>query len=261
MNKYFKIWKQLANLSISSYLSNRLDSSTFFIGKVIRLILFLLMIEAIFSHTKLMAGYGKYEIILFMLTYYFIDVFGQAVFRGIYTFKNEIKTGNFDFLISKPVNKLFFTASRMIDILDSIFLIPIIYLIVLTVINLQTEINFFNIFFYIMLIISGMLITLGLHIISASITVISEESENFIWLYRETISLGRFPPEILPSFLQLLLTYILPIIIIVSFPVKALLGSLSWQFILFALLYSILFFALSLIIWNKALKHYSSASS
>ncbi len=145
MKKYYKVWKQLSSCAISSYLSNRIDSSCYFAGKIIRFAFFLLLIFSIFKFTDTMAGYGKYEVILFFLTFNLMDTLAQAFFRGIYYFKNDVRKGNFDYVISKPVNPLFYSLARMTDILDIIFLLPIISLVIYTIFKLSIAVTLLNI--------------------------------------------------------------------------------------------------------------------
>lgn len=261
MKKYYKVWKQLSNCAISSYLSNRIDSSCYFAGKIIRFAFFLLLIFSIFKFTDTMAGYGKYEVILFFLTFNLMDTLPQAFFRGIYHFKNDVRKGDFDYVISKPVNPLFYSLARMTDILDIIFLLPIIILIIYAVIKLGIAPIFINLLFYCLFIALGMIIILGIHILSACITIWTMESENFIWFYRESMTIGRFPPEIYSPAVQFIFTYIMPIIIIAAFPTKILLGLLTFKAGIIAFVVAILFFIVSVSLWNVSLKHYSSASS
>ncbi|KKR21431.1 MAG: hypothetical protein UT48_C0008G0008 [Parcubacteria group bacterium GW2011_GWE2_39_37] len=261
MKKYLIIWKTLTGLATSSYLTNRVDSISYFMGKLIRLSFFLLMIIVIFNKTSDLVGYGKYEVIFFFSTFNLMDVLAQAFFRGIYFFGNDIKNGNFDFILTKPINALFYSLSRLTDILDFIFLAPIIGLLIYSISKINISFTFINYASYFTMIVFGLLIIMALHIITAAINIIAIESEAAIWLYRDSMTIGRFPPEIFPGLIQIIFTVAMPIIIIVSFPAKAFLGILSLRAALFAILYSVLFFALSLLIWKKSLKHYSSASS
>jgi len=261
MKKYFKVWKQLSICAISSYLSNRIDSFSYFFGKVIRFGFFLLLIFSIFNYTDSLAGYSKYEVILFFLTFNLLDVFAQAFFRGIYLFKDEVRLGNFDFTLTRPVNPLFYSISRLTDILDMIFLIPILVFIVFTINKLGLEFGFLNIFLYLSLVLIGALTILGIHIISAGITMWTMESDNVVWFYRESMTIGRFPPEIYSGFLQFVFTFVMPVIMIVAFPVKALFGLLAFKWAVFALAYSVSFFYVSILLWKLSLKKYSSASS
>lgn len=261
MKKYFKVWKQLSYLAISSYLSSRIDSSTYLLGKLIRFGFFLLLILSIFNHVDYLAGYTKYETLLFFLTFNLMDVLTQAFFRGIYFFRNDIRLGTFDFILLKPINTLFYSLTKLMDILDMFFLIPIISLIVFVIFKLELLITVWGIISYLIFIIFGLLIILGIHIISACVAILTQESENFILLYRESMTIGRFPPEVYSRPFQLIFTFIMPIIVVVSFPVKALLGTLSYFNIVLALIITLVFFGGSLFFWKTSLKHYGSASS
>lgn len=261
IKKYTHVWKQLSACAVGSYLSNRIDSFCYFIGKLTRFIFFLILIYSIFRFTNTLAGYTKYEVILFFLTFNLMDVLAQAFFRGIYYFKNDIRSGNFDYIISKPINPLFYSLSRMTDILDIIFLAPVVILIIFTIIKLSIIITLTNILFYLFFIFLGMIIILGIHILSACVTIWTIESENFIWFYRESMTIGRFPPEIYSPAVQFIFIYIMPIIVIVAFPTKVLLGLLTFKAGIIAFTVAILFFIVSILLWNVSLKHYSSASS
>ena len=261
MRKYFCVWKKLAVLAIGSYLSNRIDAVSFFIGKIIRFSFFLLLIITIFQLTPTLAGYTKYEVILFFMTYNLVDTLPQALFRGIYLFRDDIRKGNFDFILTKPINPLFYSFTRLTDILDIIFLIPIIAILIYTIFKLAVVITLTKILAYLGLIIVGQLIFFGMNIISMCITIRTLESENIILLYRYSFALGQYPPEVFSKAIQFFYTFLIPVMIIIAFPAKALLGRLSLAWGLFALVYALVFFMFSLVLWRFSLKRYQSASS
>ena len=261
IRKYVRIWRQLSSLAIGSYLSNRIDSATYLAGKLVRFGFFLLLIVSLFSYTDTLAGYTKYEVILFFLTFNLIDVLSQALFRGIYAFRFDIQRGNFDFVLSKPVSPLFYSLSRMTDILDIIFLVPIAGLIVYVMGRLPVPPGPVQVLHYALLVLAGMTLVLGIHIITAGITIWKLESENAIWLYREAMTLGRFPPEIYSPAVRAVFTFVFPVILAVAFPAKAALRLLDWKGTFFVLCYAAAFFGCSLLLWRAGLKAYSSASS
>ncbi len=260
IKKYIKIWWKISGMSTGSYLSNRLDSAGYLIGKFVRFGFFLLFIIAIFDHVPRLAGYDKYEAILFFLTFNFMDVSAQVLMRGVYHLRNEVRTGNFDFILVKPINSLFMVLSRF-DILDAIFLLPTVILIILIYNLIGVAWSIPIIFGYISLVIVGMLILFGIHIISACVTVWTTESENFIWVYRETMTIGRFPPEIFSGLVQFIFTYVMPIIVVVAFPVKALLGMLGLKHAVLSAVIAAVWLSGSLYLWRISLRRYSSASS
>lgn len=258
--KHFRVWVQLTKNAFSSFLSNRLDSGSYFAGKCIRFVFFLILIVSLFEHTGTLAGYSQKETLLFFLTFNVVDVLAQAFLRGTYFFKGEIRRGTFDGVLTKPVNSLFYSLTRMTDLLDFLFFVPILIFLILVIYTLP-GVNFLGVVQYIFLLMVGLGIIISIHIISAAVTLMTDENDNLLWLYRETVGLGRFPPEILSSKLQFFFTYIFPIIVVVAFPVKVLLGQLDFIYFALAILLACLFLVGSLLLWKHSLKFYSSASS
>lgn len=260
LKKYLKTWLQLSNCAISTYLASRLDYGSYFVGKLIRFGFMWLMIMAIFNYTNDLAGYSKYEILLFFLTFNLMDSLGQAFLRGVYHLSDKVKQGDFDYVLVRPVSPLFYSLTSLTDILDFIFLLPTAGLLyyVISHIALTQSVHLGS---YILFILIGLVVVVALHIIAAGVTVITSESEAIVWFYRESLNAVRLPSDIYPQTLQAIFTYIVPIIVIVVFPAKALLGLLSSTAMITALLIALVFLTASIIIWNRALKSYSSASS
>jgi len=259
--KYFKVLKQLIAMSAGTYLASRLDIASYFLGKLVRFGFFLLFLLALFTWTDNLVGYSAHETILFFLTFNLIDVLAQAFFRGIYLIKNDVKQGNFDFALARPVSPLFYSMLRMVDILDIIFLLPIIGLIIWAVAKLNIVISVMGLFAYLAFVFLSLILVLAIHVLSAAVTIYFVETENFIWLYRELMTIGRVPPEIFSPAISFLFTFIFPIIIIVAFPVKIILGILTPEYMILSIFYAAFFFLFSLVLWEKALLKYGSASS
>jgi ABC-2 type transport system permease protein len=73
--------------------------------------------------------------------------------------------------------------------------------------------------------------------------------------------MGRFPTDIYQKGIQAILTFTIPVVVLVTVPAKALMGLLSWQWVIFSFLISGIFLLGSLKFWKYALRQYSSASS
>lgn len=260
MKKYFLVWIQLTKNAFSTILASRIDSFSYLSGKILRFFFFLFLIQGIFQYTDTLVGYTKPQVILFFLTYNLIDVLAQAFFRGIYTLKHDVRKGNFDFFLMRPISPLFYSLTKLTDLLDFIFLIPIVYLTSQAIHNLGLLMPI-SLGMYIFFLFLGLIIVLSIHILTAALTIRTVESDHIIWLYRECMTLGRFPPEIFSSKVQFVFTFLIPVIIASGFPVKALFGQADLQMILMSILVTLLFFVMSIVFWKNNIKYYSSASS
>lgn len=265
MKRYFLVWWKLAQMAFLMQFANRWSSLGWLGGKMVRFIFFLVFLTAIFKHISTVAGYSLQEVALFFLTFNVVDIIAQLFFRGLYMIGRDIREGDMDFYLIQPINPLFRISSNLIDFLDFLTLIPVLILTGILLPKLLGPISnlelFLHILLYLCLCVNGVLIAFSIHVLIASLTVRTQQMESTIWLYRDVVSLGRFPVDVYSEGLRFILTFGFPIAVMVSYPSKALIGILSLEKIIFAF---ILAFSLSILshqVWKAALKHYCSVSS
>lgn len=265
MKRYLKVWWRLAQMAFLMQFANRWSSLGWLGGKLVRLVFFIIFIVAIFRHVPSVAGYSLEQVALFFLTFNLVDIVAQILFRGIYMIGRDIREGDMDFYLIQPVNPLFRICSNLVDFLDFLTLLPVLGLIAYVFPRVLADFTAGQLlvqgFVYVLLCLNGVVIAFSIHVLIASVTVRTQQMENSIWMYRDLVSLGRFPVDIYNAFLRALLTFVLPIAVMVSFPTKALLGVLAKEKIAGAFLLSAALLALALGFWSRALKHYSSVSS
>ncbi len=244
-----------------SYASNTLDMVSYFFGKVLRFVFFGLFIISLFRFTSSVAGFSKYEALLVFLTFNIVDTIAQVFFRGIYVFKSDVRRGFFDYVLVKPVNALFHTFSRLPDVVDLLLLVPLVLITVGVIWRLPGVVTGAQVLAYFATIILAVIMAFSFHVLMASFMLWMEEGDSAIWLYRDVFAMGRFPTEIFPPWLQIILTVTIPVTLMVGVPVKALLGVLDWAWLVAAVGGTVLFMFLALWAWRASLRYYTSASS
>jgi ABC-2 type transport system permease protein len=85
--------------------------------------------------------------------------------------------------------------------------------------------------------------------------------DHIIWIYRDLSSMARMPIDIYAEAIRALLTYVVPVALIFTFPAQGILGLVQSRTVAVILGASLLIYWLSLRLWNFALTRYSSASS
>ncbi len=265
MKKYITVWWRLAQMAFLMQFANRWSSLGWLGGKLVRLVFFIVFISAIFKHVSSVAGYTLEQVALFFLTFNLVDIMVQIFLRGIYMIGRDVREGDLDFYLIQPVNPLFRICSNLVDFLDFLTLLPVLGLVVYIFPRILAQFTATQIlaqgFVYVLLCLNGVAIAFSIHVLVAAVTVWTQQMENSIWMYRDLVTLGRFPIDIYPPFLRILLTYVLPISVMVSYPSKALLGLLSMERILLAFAISGALLFVSITVWKQAVKHYSSVSS
>jgi ABC-2 type transport system permease protein len=230
------------------------------IGKILRFFLMFYFLYVLVSHTKTLAGYNLNEVIFFYATFNLVDQIPQLFLREVYRFRSYVVQGYLDHILTKPVSPLFRSLFGGSDILDlSVVCLSLGYLFYS---GFQlTGVTFFGILLYIALVINALIIAFAFHIFVLGFGIITTEIDNSIMLYRDTTRMGQFPVDVYRAPVNFLITFVLPVGIMMTFPVKALLGTLDWQFILIAFAFSLSFLFCSLKFWEYSLKQYQSASS
>lgn len=260
IKKYFKFWWLTVNSSTQTALSSRFSALLFLIGKFLRFLMFLGLIIIIASQTKKIAGYSLWQMALFYATFNFIDTAAQLFLREVYRFRSYVVSGDFDYFLTKPISPLFRSLFGGSDVLDLPLFITSLILI-FYVSGKIGPISIVSTFTYILLIASALVIAIAFHIFVISIGIMTTEVDNTIMLYRDLTQMGRFPVDIYREPISWLITFVVPVGIMMTFPAKSLLGSLSTGLIITSLIISGTFLFLSLKFWKFSLKNYTSASS
>jgi len=260
IKKYLKVWWLMTKVASEIAFTSRFGAVVFIIGKILRFSLFLFFLVLLSFKTQTIAGYSLWQMIFFFATFNLIDSLPQFFLREVYRFRSYIITGYFDYILTKPFSSLFRSLFGGSDILDLFILFISVFFIYISALRIE-GINSLGIVFYIFLIFNSFLISLSLHILVITVGVITTEVDNTIMLYRDLTQMGRVPIDVYLEPVRSILTFAIPVGIMITFPAKALMGLLSLEFILISFIFGISVFILSIFIWKWSLKFYSSASS
>jgi ABC-2 type transport system permease protein len=261
LRKHARVWWRMAAMSFMLQLGSKLSSAGFLAGKLVRLFFFLAFIVAIFGHTSALAGYSLVQTALFFLTYNLVDITAQLFFRGIYSARRIVTEGDLDYFLVQPANPLFRMASYLVDFLDLTSLAPVVAMIVIAALKLPVRPRVAQVAAYAALVLNGILLAASFHIAVAAMAVWTQELDNAIWIYRDVMTLGRFPVDIYASPIRWALMVVVPVGVMTTFPTRALLGILTPAWAAYAFALSAVAMTASLAFWNHALARYTSVSS
>ena len=82
-----------------------------------------------------------------------------------------------------------------------------------------------------------------------------------LWILNSLMALGRYPVKIYPVLFRNLLTWVIPVGVIVTLPVEILLGRASTIEIAGGVVLGLILYAVAVMFFKASLKRYSSASS
>jgi ABC-2 type transport system permease protein len=231
----------------------------FLIGKLVRFGFFTLFLFYIVRGSESLSGYNTNQVIFFFLTFNVIDVFAQFLFREVYRFRSLLISGDFDLVLTKPMSPLFRVLMGGADIIDLVTIPPLLFAVVYVGRLLNPTIPHATI--YILLVLNGLIIATAFHILVISMGILTLEIDHTIMIYRDVVNLGKLPVDIYRQPLRSLLTYFIPVGIMVTLPARYLMGLASLRGVFISFFLGALLLFLSIRFWKVALKSYTSASS
>lgn len=260
MKKYFHVWWRLTDASFQNFFVSRIGAILFLFGKIVRFIFYLSFLIILISRTQIFAGYNLWQVLLFYLTYNFIDSATQMVFREVYRFRQQVVSGNFDLILVKPVNSLFRSLFGGADLLDLLTLLPFLIFIAIAGFHIP-GLNIMGIFIYILLVTNALFIAMSFHIMVLALAILTTEIDHAIMIYRDFTSMGKLPVDIYGEPLRSFVTFVIPVGVMMTYPARALMGLLNFSGIIVAIVLSFTIFSFSIFLWRYALRRYTSASS
>lgn len=258
--KEFKVWLRYTNNSFQQVLLNKPIVAIFMLGKILKIGLFLIFLLFLFKGTQGIAGYGRDQIIFFYLSFNLIDTLAQLFFREVYRFRPLVISGSLDFVLLKPLNPLIRILLGGGDVMDLMMLVLLIIGVAFFGITKITTLPA-NWALYIILVLNGLILAAAFHIFVLGLGVITTSIDHLISIYRDLTSMLRIPVDLYIEPIRAILTFVIPLGIMITFPAKVLMGLLSPKLILISVTFAVITFWLSLKFWHYSLKHYQSASS
>ncbi len=258
--KYLHLWVKLTENSFLISLTSKFNAFIFLLGKILRFTLTLVFIFVLFGQTKKIDDFNVIQFSFFFLTFTIIDTITQLFFREVYRFRPMVVSGDFDLILVKPMNPLFRALAGGADPLDLLMLIPYIA----TLAYIAGKLGTFSVLhaaLYLLLLANGLLIATGFHILVLALAIMTTEIDHAVMIYRDLTSMGRVPVDIYREPMRTIITFIIPVGVMMTVPAKAFLGLLTPWAVVASLVLGIVFFFTCFRTWQFALTKYTSASS
>lgn len=256
---YLKIWWMMSKYAFVVFLSNKVAVLIFLLGKILRFSFFIAFLFFLLKGTKSLAGYDIYQVMFFFLTFNLIDVSSQFLFREVYRFRQQVISGTFDLTLAKPINPLFRVLMGGADIVDFITIPPLVFAV--WYVGSYLSPSPVTILIYILLIFNGIIIAASFYIFIISFGIITLEVDHATMIYRDIEDLGKLPIDIYREPLKSVVTYLIPIGVMVTLPAKVFMGLISPAGVLTGISLGLGLFFLAVKFWNYAVRFYTSASS
>jgi len=259
---YLKLISTLFKVNVQISLAYRADAIVNILLNIMWLGWELLSLSIIFNNTETLGGWGFGELIALLGVFRIVHTMMMTlVWPNTEKFNQSIRDGSMDYVILQPVSSMFLVTFSRINIWRMWDLILSILLIIVGI-NMAGDIATpLSVIYFILLTISGAVVIYSLWIVLIAFTFYFTKFDNNVTLLQALLDAGRYPVTVYPMWLQVIVTFIIPIAVATTIPLQALRQELGTNQVLMFLGIGGASFLVASQIWKAGLKKYSGASS
>ena len=243
-------------LNLAEELQYRANFVASVLGTLFSMATALLTLSLFFHHTTSLGGWDYWEIVVLLGVFNALTGVIEAVLRpGIGQLAGEVRSGELDLVLVKPVDTQGFVSFRRLDLWRLGLALAGYALTRLGRMPSVAQLAAFAV-----ALAAAAVVVYAIWVVLMSLAFWFVSVENIAVLFDAVYEGARYPVSAYPGALRFLFVYLIPIAWTTTIPASALTGRLRPEIALAAALVAGLAFALARALWSAALKRYSGAS-
>lgn len=255
------VFKYLA-MHFKSQLEYRSSFILSFIAQSFPTILSAAMVFVLLDKFNFSDKFNIYEVMLGISIVQFGFGFSECFWRGFDKFSDIIKHGTLDLMLIKPRNIYLQIFGSNIEFSKLSRGISAIVLFIIAIKNINISFTIVNILILCILLMFSVLIYVSMYILAACLCFKTIEGLEFTNIFTDgSHEFGQYPMGIFRREVLIFFTYIIPIACVNYYPVRYLLGKTDNILYLISPLFCLVLFIISILTFNKCIKHYTSTGS
>ncbi len=228
-----------------------------FLGQIV-------FIEVVFSYVGAIGGWSKWEVVLLIGTHQIIGQLFQAFFyMNLANLPELVRTGRMDFMLLLPVDTQFVVSLKQFGMDNVVNALVGAGFVTFSLWKLSLVPTAVQLLLYIAAVCCGILIHYCIMLLFAASSFWMVRSQGLIYGYYSLFNIGRYPDTIYRGAFKLVFSWMIPVIIVANIPSRLLIHAAEnpWPSLLQLAAATLFMVGATRLLWNAALRHYSSASS
>ncbi len=218
--------------------------------------------RAYFRFADSVRGWTYEELLVVMGLFFAINGLRQAIIQpNLARMAEYIRLGTLDFLLTKPISSQFMVSFRHVGIYNWLDPILGLGLVAFGLIRRGEPITWAGMAGFLVLGLAGVAIMYALALAVQCLAIWSIGSEGLDDLIQGMVEAGRFPVDLYRGIVRGLLTFIIPVAMLTTFPAEALLGRGTVGLAGIAAAVAAVLLWVTSRLWTWSLRRYSGASA
>lgn len=259
---YLRIWLACARYSLVRAMMFRGDLFIWSVVELMWISVNVAVILVIYSHTRTVAGWSQYEMLLLVGTSMLIQRFLMGFFwSGIFEMGRNVRSGLFDFTLAQPGDPLFMASTRKVELDGLLNSVAAAAIVVYSAWKLGLHPGVLTVAVYLCMVACGVIIHYSALVMAMSLAFWITSSQGVEGSYFTLMEFSRLPREAFNRVASLLFVWILPVVVVSNGPARELLHGFEPWWAIGLVAAAAGWFALAVAMFRGGLKRYTSASS
>ena len=260
--RYYRLYKAFVKYTFAREVEFRGDFLSYTFVNLLWAGFSVFIMGLFYTQTDNIAGWGLGEAFTLLATWHVVNaVLTFFVRRNFSKLPDEIKDGDLDVIVTKPVNMQFFVSLKHIDLPKIFNLFFAIALLVFGMSRVGVDATLSGVLAYIILVIAGIMIGYSLWFGVLTLSFKYLGMSNLEMLFDSVFRFARFPADAFTFVGKALLFTAIPLGVMTQLPAEALSRGLAWPWVVYGVGIAALFFWIATSLWNRQIRKYASASS
>jgi ABC-2 type transport system permease protein len=239
----------------ANFLLQLLESTVLTVTGVVALTL-------IFDHTDDVGGWTHPQLLIVLGVYTIVGgVIEFAIQPNMSRIMNEIRMGTFDYVLTKPVDSQVLATFREFQLWQLTGVVTGMIVTGWGIASLDEPVGSADVAGFALVIVAGLVLVYCIWLIVTAgaffFVKMDEVHDLFTGMYRA----GQYPVTVYPTWLRLVLTYLVPIGVAVTVPSESLTGRLTTGRVVAVAVSVVITVAVTRLVWRAGTRHYSGASA
>lgn len=262
VRRYLAVLYAQARLSVLLAMQYRTEFFGAALSTVLSLAGTLLPLFVVFGGRASIAGWTLDEALVVVGIFTLLKaLLNGAVFPSLQTVVEHVRQGTLDYVLVKPVDAQFLISTTRIEPWRLTEGVGGVAVLVFAFARLHTVPAPLALAATALLVASASAVLYSMLMLAVALSFYVVRADNLSYLLAALFDAGRWPISVFRGIVRLLFTFVLPLALMTTYPAEALLGRLEITTIGASLGGAALFVVAARLTWQRAVRHYSSASS
>jgi ABC-2 type transport system permease protein len=262
MLRYLRLYGAFLRFAFGRAVQFRLDFFFRVFMDVLWYAQYLFFFDVLYAHTPTVGGWTREQGFVFTGALFVVDALQMTVFaNSLWAVPTLINGGDLDYHLVRPVSSLFMASLRDFAVNSFVNLLMAVGVLVYALASYSQPLPAAHVALFALLLLAGVLVHYVLHMLSVIPVFWTQSGTGFRELFWTFDPAMARPVDVYRGWMRRVLTTVLPLGVIVSFPCRVLFEGPSLSLVAHVLAVTAIGLGVVALLWRRGLRVYGSASS